>query len=93
MSQLGWIGSLRVALLYMAGVLLGALGASVSEPKKYMLGASAGVYALIAAHLATLILNWNEDGKIYTSRKDQAKNSEVELPPSLALNPFIRTMR
>ncbi len=55
MSQLGWIGSLRVATLYLSGVLLGALGASISEPNKYMLGASAGVYALIAAHLGTLL--------------------------------------
>ncbi len=33
MSQLGWVGSLRVAVLYFAGVILGALGATVSEPK------------------------------------------------------------
>ncbi len=51
MSQLGWLGSFRVALLYLSGVLLGSLGASVAEPNKYMLGSSAGVYALIAAHL------------------------------------------
>ncbi len=54
MSQLGWIGMLRVATLYMAGVILGGLGASVSEPNKFMLGASAGVYALIAAHLGNV---------------------------------------
>jgi len=51
MSQLGWFGSFRTLILYMAGVLLGGLGASVVEPKKFLLGASAGVYALIAAHL------------------------------------------
>lgn len=51
MSQLGWIGCLRVAGLYLAGVIMGSLGASVAEPNKYLLGASAGVYALIAAHL------------------------------------------
>ena len=59
-----------------------------------MLGASAGVYALIAAHLATLVLNWHEDGAIYTDRKDKARRGEAgEVPLSLALNPFIRTMR
>jgi rhomboid-related protein 1/2/3 len=51
MSQPGWLGSLRIAGLYMAGVILGALGASVVQPEKYMVGASAGVYALITAHL------------------------------------------
>ena len=51
MSQPGWLGSLRVAALYMAGVILGCLGATCVEPTKYLLGASAGVYALILAHL------------------------------------------
>ncbi len=55
MSQPGWLGSLRVAGLYMAGVTLGALGASTVQPEKYMVGASAGVYALIAAHLGKKI--------------------------------------
>lgn len=53
MSQLGWYGSFRVALLYLSGVILGSLGASIAQPTKYLLGASAGVYALIAAHLGT----------------------------------------
>ena len=54
MSQPGWLGSLRVAALYMAGVILGCLGATCVEPSKYLLGASAGVYALILAHLGNL---------------------------------------
>ena len=57
MSQPGWIGSLRVAALYMAGVFLGSLGATCFEPTKYLLGASAGVYALILAHLGTYLKN------------------------------------
>ena len=48
---MGWTGMLRVAGLYLAGVGMGCLGASVAEPSKYLLGASAGVYALIFAHL------------------------------------------
>ena len=51
MSQLGLIGSLRVAALYMAGVTFACLGASVMQAEKYLIGASGGVYALIAAHL------------------------------------------
>ena len=54
MSQPGWLGSLRVAALYMAGVILGCLGATCVAPTKYLLGASAGVYALILAHLGSL---------------------------------------
>ena len=113
MSQLGLKGSFRVAGLYSAGVALGAVGASVAQPNKYMLGASAGVYALIAAHLgklhnfnanmyhrsestnisATLILNWNEDGQIFTERKKKSKYSSYELPPSQILSPWIRGLR
>ncbi len=51
MSQPGWLGSLRVAGLYFAGVIFGSLAASVVQPTNYLVGASAGVYALIAAHL------------------------------------------
>ena len=46
--NLCWI---RVAALYIAGVILGSLGATCVEPRKYLLGASAGVYALILSHL------------------------------------------
>ena len=55
MGQPGWIGSLRVAGLYMSGVVLGCLGASICEPTKYLIGASAGVYALIFAHLGNIL--------------------------------------
>lgn len=55
MSQLGIKGSVRIAILYMAGVLFGALGASIVQPEKYLIGASAGVYALIFAHLGNLM--------------------------------------
>ena len=50
-SQPGWLGSLRVATLYFAGVLLGSVGASCIQPDMFLVGASAGVYALITAHL------------------------------------------
>ena len=51
MGQPGWSGSLRVAGLYMSGVLLGSVGASCIQPSMFLVGASAGVYSLIAAHL------------------------------------------
>ena len=33
---------------------------SVSDPYSYLAGASGGVYALLAAHVPTVILNWKE---------------------------------
>ena len=50
MEQPGWIGKLRVAGLYMSGVIVGALGSGISE-QKFAVGSSAGTYALIMAHL------------------------------------------
>ncbi len=35
-----------------------------ADPDTYIAGASGGVYALIAAHLATLALNWREDSAV-----------------------------
>lgn len=52
-------GSLRVGIIYMAGVLAGSLGTSVFDPDVYLVGASGGVYALLAAHLANVLLNYN----------------------------------
>ncbi|EZA48800.1 Protein rhomboid [Ooceraea biroi] len=70
-------GSLRIAAVYMAGVLADAdpellavmkvkpgkmgrsLGTSVFDTDVYLVGASGGVYALLAAHLANVLLNYN----------------------------------
>lgn len=48
----------RVLLVYFAGVAAGSLGTSLTDPKVYLAGASGGVYALIAAHIATIVMNW-----------------------------------
>jgi hypothetical protein len=42
--------------VYMAGVLAGSLGTSLSDPNTFIAGASGGVYALIAAHLVNTTL-------------------------------------
>ena len=55
MSQMGWKGSVRVAALYFAGVVMGCLGSSIYNPEQYLVGASAGVYALIFAHLGSKV--------------------------------------
>ena len=42
--------------MYLAGVIAGSLGTSVSDPTVYLAGASGGVYALITAHLASIFM-------------------------------------
>ena len=64
MEQEGWLGSVKVLVVYLAGVVAGSLGTSLSDPSTYLAGASGGVYSLIAAHLATMALNWQEDGQV-----------------------------
>ena len=51
-------------IVYFSGVLSGSLGTSLSDSRTYIAGASGGCYALIAAHLATLTLNWKEDSAV-----------------------------
>ncbi|XP_075227208.1 rhomboid-related protein 3-like [Lycorma delicatula] len=46
----------RVFIIYLAGVLAGSLGTSVFNPETSLVGASGGVYAIITAHLSTIIL-------------------------------------
>ncbi|XP_058807042.1 rhomboid-related protein 2 isoform X2 [Phymastichus coffea] len=50
----------RVLIIYFAGVIAGSLGTSVSDPSVYLAGASGGVYALITAHVATIVMNWHQ---------------------------------
>ena len=50
----------RILLIYLSGVLAGSLAVSVVDPAVYLAGASGGVYALIAAHLANVVFNWRE---------------------------------
>ena len=54
-------GPVRVAAVYIIGVVSGSLATSCLNPVVYLAGASSGVYALIAAHLSNLILNWHEE--------------------------------
>ncbi|KAH8854197.1 Rhomboid-related protein 1 [Schistosoma japonicum] len=49
----------RVGLVYLLGVIAGSLAHSVSDPFVLLAGASGGCYALIGAHLASVILNWD----------------------------------
>ena len=50
----------RILLIYLIGGVAGSLVTSISDPEVYLAGASGGVYAIIAAHLANVIFNWSE---------------------------------
>jgi membrane associated rhomboid family serine protease len=49
----GW---LRVLIVYLAGGIGGCLGHAVFIVKTYLRGASGGDYALLTAHIATVIM-------------------------------------
>lgn len=46
----------RVLLIYFTGVVAGSLGTSITDPRAKLAGASGGVYSIITAHIATIIL-------------------------------------
>ncbi|KAK6052481.1 peptidase, S54 family [Cooperia oncophora] len=50
----------RIGPLYLMAVLTGALLQYTLDPAVYVVGASAGVYALLTAHLANIFINWAE---------------------------------
>ena len=52
-------GSWRIALIYTMGVITGALFSMPLSPFNFLVGASGGDYALIAACIANLVLNWD----------------------------------
>lgn len=87
LSQRGWLGKLKLMTLYMAGVLMGSVAGAIPSRNSLLCGASAGVYALIAAHLATLIINWKEDGAVFKKRKTEERHV------SMSLNPLLRGLR
>lgn len=50
----------RIAIIYLLAVCLGAMLQYALDPSVYLVGCSAGVYALLGAHLSNLIVNWDE---------------------------------
>uniref|UniRef100_A0A5S6QGZ0 Rhomboid domain-containing protein n=1 Tax=Trichuris muris TaxID=70415 RepID=A0A5S6QGZ0_TRIMR len=50
-------GSKGTAAVYVAGVLAGSLATSIFSRDAYLVGASGGVYALMAAHVAHVLMN------------------------------------
>ncbi|XP_041072904.1 rhomboid-related protein 3 isoform X3 [Carcharodon carcharias] len=52
-------GALRISFVYLAGVLAGSLAASVADMTAPVAGSSGGVYALVSAHLANVVMSWS----------------------------------
>ncbi|WAR31567.1 RHBL2-like protein [Mya arenaria] len=50
----------RVAVVYFCGVIAGSLAHSLTDHSIALAGASGGCYALIGAHLASVVVNWSE---------------------------------
>jgi len=46
--------------IYVCGVIGGSLASAIVDSDTYLAGASGGVYAIIAAHLANVVFNWAE---------------------------------
>ena len=53
-------GPIRLMGVYLAGVVSGSLLTSITDSNTYLAGASGGCYALLLAHLPTIILNCRE---------------------------------
>uniref|UniRef100_A0A8C1C3W8 Rhomboid-related protein 3 n=2 Tax=Cyprinus carpio TaxID=7962 RepID=A0A8C1C3W8_CYPCA len=49
-------GALRIGLVYVCGVLAGSLAVSVADMTAPVVGSSGGVYALVSAHLANVVM-------------------------------------
>lgn len=50
----------RVAIVYLLGVAAASMGYSYTKEGRGLFGASGGVYSLITAHIATILMNWQE---------------------------------
>ncbi|RZC32033.1 Rhomboid and/or EF-hand 7 domain containing protein [Asbolus verrucosus] len=52
-------GPCKILTIYFLGVFAGSLSAS-TDPNASLAGASGGVYSLMTAHIATIVLSWKE---------------------------------
>ncbi|XP_062827080.1 rhomboid-related protein 3 isoform X3 [Anolis carolinensis] len=52
-------GAARIGFVYIAGVLAGSLAVSIADMTAPVVGSSGGVYALVSAHLANIVMNWS----------------------------------
>ena len=59
-GQEGCLGSLRVAVVYITGIVVGGLGAGIADQEQ-LVGSSPGTYALLTAHLGTFLNYFMDD--------------------------------
>ncbi|XP_020373843.1 rhomboid-related protein 3 [Rhincodon typus] len=52
-------GALRISFIYLAGILAGSLATSIADMTAPVAGSSGGVYALVSAHLANVVMSWS----------------------------------
>ncbi|KAM5126992.1 rhomboid-related protein 3-like, partial [Mantella aurantiaca] len=52
-------GTVRIGFIYVAGVLAGSLAVSLADMTAPAVGSSGGVYAIVSAHLANIVMNWS----------------------------------
>ncbi|KAM6119095.1 LOW QUALITY PROTEIN: rhomboid-related protein 3 [Phoenicopterus ruber ruber] len=52
-------GAARISFVYVAGVVAGSLAVSVADMTAPVVGSSGGVYAVVSAHLANIVMNWS----------------------------------
>ncbi|XP_063926669.1 protein rhomboid-like [Zophobas morio] len=48
----------RVLVIYLAGVVAGSLGTSITNPTRTLAGASGGAFSILTAHIAAITMNW-----------------------------------
>lgn len=91
--------SWRVALVYLFGIVYGGLGRELVKDTDHvpLAGASAGVFALIAAHLSHLFLNWNDDTYIFRQSVNwdarRTYDNKPHKPPQALPADFARNVR
>ena len=56
-GQEGYLGSLHVAVVYIAGIVIGGLASGIAE-QSVLIGSSPATYALLGAHLGMYIYLW-----------------------------------
>jgi len=86
-------GSTRVGIIYLSGIFLGGVGREISnEGQRPLAGASGGMYALVAAHVSHLLLNWGNDSFVLVQRVTCSKEdlntprpSPVALPSRVSV--------
>lgn len=76
----------RVALVYLAGVLAGSMGTSIVNPRIFLAGASGGVYALITAHIATIIMVSHNNNRMCNSTEFDLSDSRILLALIIIFN-------